>query len=388
MTLDRLHDAMAARVANDELPGLVTVIAHGDDVHVDAIGLHTFGGLQPMRRDTVFRIASLTKPIVAAATMMLVEDGMLALDEPVDRLLPELANRRVLTALDAPVDDTVPADRPITVEDLLTLRMGHGLVFEPTFQPPIPVIALADELQLVMGAPDPRTPHTPDEWIKLFGGLPLMRQPGERWQYNTGSLVLGVLVARVTGQPLGEVLRTRIFAPLDMAETGFSVSADLAARMPAQYTTDLATGEIGVEVLAAPEEWMRPPAFPSGAAGLVSTADDFLAFARMLARGGRHGDRQLLSEESVRQMTTNHLTPEQIASGGVVLGGRGWGYGMGVVHEPDEVSEVPGRYGWSGGYGTSWFNDPATGVTAILLTQVSDVLFDGTLTEFGRLADH
>ena len=175
--LDRLHQAMAARVANGELPGMVTLIARDDDVQVDTIGAMAFGSSDP-RRDTIFRITSMTKPILAAATMMLVEDGTLVLDEPIDRLAPELADRRVLKRIDGPLDETVAARRPITVEDLLTLRMGYGMVFEPTFDPPYPIDNKANELQLVMGPPDPRTPHNPDQWLRRFGTLPLMYQPG------------------------------------------------------------------------------------------------------------------------------------------------------------------------------------------------------------------
>src|SRR3989442_12605640 len=175
---------MAARVAKGELPGMVTLVAHGEEVHVDAIGVMAFGSHEPMRRDTIFRITSMTKPILATATMMLVEDGKVALDEPVDRLLPELADRKVLKRIDGPLDDTVPARRPITVEDLLTFRMGHGLIFEPTFDPPYPIITAARELELVMGPPDPLTPHNPDEWLRLFRNLLLMYQPGERWLYT------------------------------------------------------------------------------------------------------------------------------------------------------------------------------------------------------------
>src|SRR5262245_43022998 len=189
--LARLHDAMAARVARRELVGIVYLVAHRGAVHVDTIGTLSLDGGEPMRRGTPFRMASLTKPIIAVATMMLVEDGRLALDEPVDLLLPELANRRVLTRIDGPLDQTVPAVRPITVKDLLTFRMGHGMIFEPSFQPPYPIITAADELQLVMAQPDPRTPHNPDEWIRRFGTLPLMWQPGQRWQYNSAALVLG-----------------------------------------------------------------------------------------------------------------------------------------------------------------------------------------------------
>src|SRR5256884_3533505 len=250
--LDRLHEAMAARVAKGELPGMVTLLAQGEGVHVDPIGVMAFDSAEPMRRDTIFRITSMTKPILAAATMMLVEDGALTLDEPVDRLLPELANRRVLKRIDGPLDETVPARRPITVDDLLTFRMGHGLIMEPTFDPPYPIVLAAKELQLVMGPPDPRTPHDPDEWIRRFGTLPLMYQPGERWQYNTGSLVLGVLLARGSRQPLAYIFRTRIFEPLGMKETGFSLSSKQTRRLPSYYMTNFQTSKLELQTLSSP----------------------------------------------------------------------------------------------------------------------------------------
>ena len=366
-----------ARVERGEFPGMVILVAQGDDVYVDELGVKAFGGHEPMRRSTPFRIASMTKPVLAAATMVLVEEGRLALEEPVDRLLPELANRRVLRRIDGPLDDTVPARRPITVEDLLTFRMGYGMLFEPSFEPPYPIIRRANELELVMGPPDPRTPHDPDEWIRRYGTLPRMSQPGERWQYNAGSLVLGVLVARAAGQPLAEVFRSRLFEPLGMAQTGFSVAPELAQQLPSCYATNLQTGQLELQTASSPSEWTRPPAFPSGAAGLVSTVDDFLAFARLLLNGGVHRGRRLLSQRSVEQMTTNHLTPEQIATGGPVLGGRGWGYGVAV--------DERGRYGWAGGYGTVWFNDPARKRVAMAMTQVSDFLFRGAMAEFEQL---
>jgi CubicO group peptidase (beta-lactamase class C family) len=384
--LDRLHEAMAARVATEEFPGMVTLVAHGQDVHVDAIGVMAFGSREPMRRDTIFRITSMTKPILALATMMLVDDGALALDEPVDRLLPELADRRVLKRIDGPLDDTVAARRPITVDDLLTFRMGHGLIFEPTFDPPYPIVTAARDLELVMGPPDPRTPHDPDEWLRRFATLPLMYQPGERWQYNTGSLVLSVLVARASKQPLAEFFLTRIFEPLGMKDTGFTIGTEQARRLPSQYQTNFQTGKMELQTHSGLSVWTEPPPFPSGAAGLVSTIDDYLAFARLLQSQGVHKDQRLVSQESVRLMTENHLTPEQTAGGGPVLGGQGWGFGMAVVTAPDEVSPVPGRYGWNGGYGTFWFNDPVRGLVAIGMTQTSDVLFNGTMTEFAKLA--
>jgi CubicO group peptidase (beta-lactamase class C family) len=384
--LREVRAAMAARVATGRLPGLVTVLARGHDVHVEAVGSGDVDGVEPMRRDTLFRIGSLTKPVVAAAAMRLVEQGLLDLAEPVDRLLPELADRRVLTRVDGPLDDTVPARRPVTVADLLTSRMGLGILTEPSFNPPFPIVTAADELRLVLAQPDPRTPHPPDEWIRLFGGLPLMSQPGERWHYNAAALVLGVLVARAAGEPLDEVLRSRLFEPLGMADTGFWTDPGNAGRIPSYYLTDFATGELTRQPLSAPGEWTSPPVFPSGAGGLLSTADDLLAFARMMINKGDHGGRQVLSAESVTLMTSNHLTDEQIDGAGVLLEPMGWGYGMAVATRPDEVSAVPGRYGWDGGYGTVWCNDPHRGLIAMALTQTTDFLFDGGRTEFLTLA--
>jgi CubicO group peptidase (beta-lactamase class C family) len=384
--LDRLHDAMAARIAKGELPGLVTLVARGDEVHVDAIGTTAFEGAEPMRRGAIFRIASMTKPIIAAATMLLVEGGAVALDEPVDRLLPELADRRVLRRVDGPLDDTVPAGRPITVEDLLTFRMGYGMLIEPSFDPPFPIVEAARALPLLEGAPGRDVSVDPDTWMERFGSLPLMYQPGERWQYNTGSLVLGVLVARAAGQPLETFLRARIFEPLGMDDTGFTLPVEQAHRLPVQYTADFQTGEARVHEGTGPEVWTTPPAFPSGAGGLLSTADDFLAFARLLLGHGVYRGRRVLSERSVELMTTNYLTPEQIAGGGILLAGSGWGFGQAVAIAPDEVSPSPGRYGWAGGYGTTWFNDPHRRLVAIALTQNAGFLWSGGLREFERVA--
>jgi CubicO group peptidase (beta-lactamase class C family) len=384
--LAALRDAMATRVADGRLVGIVYGVAHRGTVQVDTIGELSLDGDGPMRRGTPFRIASLTKPVIAAATMMLVEEGRLALDEPVDRLLPELADRRVLTRIDGPLDQTVPAVRPITVEDLLTFRMGYGLIFEPTFDPPYPINNAANELELVMGQPDPRTPHEPDAWIRHFGTLPLMYQPGQRWQYNAGSLVLGVLIARAAGCPLESFLRKRIFRPLGMRGTGFSLPSRVADRLPKLYLANPETGQLEPQPVSLPDEWSRPPALPSGAAGLASTIDDYLAFSRLLRNRGVYRGRRLLSAESVRLLTTNHLTPDQLTGAGPFpLEGRGWGYGMSVTVTPDEIS-APGRYGWEGGYGTVWHNDPDRDLIAVAFTQTIDFIFDGGSREFQRLA--
>jgi CubicO group peptidase (beta-lactamase class C family) len=378
---------MVGRVEKGELPGAVTLVAHGDDVHVDAIGAMAFGGDRPLRPDAVFRISSMTKPILAAAMMLLVDDGQLALDEPVDRLLPELVGRRVLQRVDGSLEETIPAERPITVEDLLTFRPGYGLVIAPSTRSnsPYPVIQRAEELGLAIGRPEPRTGHDPDEWIARFATLPLMYQPGQHWQYGVGSLVLGVLVARAAGQPLSEFFRIRLFEPLGMRDSGFTLPAEQAGRLPGAYMTNVTTGKLEEVTITGPEVWTQPPPFPSGAGGLLSTISDYLAFARMLLDKGVYRGRRVLSEVSVEAMTANHLTPDQIAGGAILLGGSGWGYGVAVSITPDDVS-APGRYGWFGGYGTTWFNDPNRGLIAIAMTQVSDFLFNGGRAEFEKLA--
>ena len=197
---------MAARVANGELPGLVTLLARDDDVQVDAIGTYGFDDPRPMRRDTPFRLASLTKPVLAALTLRLAQEGLFELAEPVDRLLPELAGRRVLADPGGPLHDTVAARRPDHRRGAADLPAGDRDLAGDAHEP-APILAAAEELHLVLADPDPRTPHPPDEWMRHFATLPLLTQPGERWHYNVGSLPLGVLLARAAGAPLAEVLR-------------------------------------------------------------------------------------------------------------------------------------------------------------------------------------
>ncbi len=193
--LARMHDVMASYVERGEVPGLVTLVSRRGKVHVDAIGTQAFKDPTPMRRNTIFRISSMTKPIIAVAAMILVEECKLRLDDPVDRWLPELAERKVLKRLDGPLHDTVPAKRPITVRDLLTFRMGFGMIIAPPDA--YPILKAANEQQIGMGPPNPSTMPAPDEWMRRLGQLPLMHQPGDRWMYNTGSDVLGVLIARL-----------------------------------------------------------------------------------------------------------------------------------------------------------------------------------------------
>ena len=226
------------------VPGLVTLVSRRGEVHVDAIGTKALGGSDPMRRDTIFRISSMTKPITAVAAMILVEECKLRLDEPVDRLLPELADRRVLKRLDGPLDDTVPANRPITVRDLLTFRHGLRHASWRRRTRTRSCRPRSEQRTQDLGPPKPQTPPAPDEWMRRLGTLPLMHQPGERWMYNTGSDVLGVLIARASGQPLETFLRERIFEPLGMKDTGFSVPAAKLDRLATSYWTNPETGEL------------------------------------------------------------------------------------------------------------------------------------------------
>ncbi len=368
--LARMHDFMTGYVERGDVPGLVTLVSRRGEVHVDAIGARTRGDGAPMRRDTIFRISSMTKPITAAATMILVEECKLQLDDPVDKWLPELAERQVLKQLGGPLDDTVPAHRSITVRDLLTFRMGFGQIMASPDA--YPIMKAANELQIGMGPPSPSTMPEPDEWMRRLGSLPLMHQPGEQWMYNTGSDVLGVLIARASGQPFETFLRERLFEPLGMKDTGFSVPAASLDRLATSYWPDPAGGQLVVYDEARNGQWSRPPAFPSGAAGLVSTIDDYLAFGQMMLSKGKHGNERILSRPTIETMITDQLTPEQKAVSSLVPGffdNHGWGFGVSIVTRRDDIAAVPGRYGWDGGLGTSWYSDPREEMVIILMTQ-------------------
>ena len=366
--LARMHEIMAGHVASGRVPGLVTLLSRRGETHVDAIGMKAVGGRDPMRRDTIFRIASMTKPITAAAAMILVEEAKLRLDDPVDRWLPELANRKVLRTIESPLDDTVPAKRAITLRDLLTFRLGHGAVM--VFPSRYPIQKAMEEAGV---APGPFLfTEGPDELMKRYGSLPLLHQPGEKWMYNSGSDILGVLLPRVTGKSLETFLRERIFAPLGMKDTAFSVPEAKLDRLATAYWTDPATSKIAVFDEARGGRFARPPAFESGAGGLVSIVDDYLAFGRMMLNKGKHGRERILSRLSVELMTTDHLTPEQKAASPFFPGfwdSRGWGFGLSIVTRRDDLAGVPGRFGWDGGYGTSGYSDPKEDLVAILMTQ-------------------
>jgi CubicO group peptidase (beta-lactamase class C family) len=298
---------------------------------------------------------------------MLVDEGRLQLGERIDRWLPELAHPRVLRKINGALDDTVPATRAITVEDLLTLRCGLGLVLNDTDD--YPVQRQIAQLKLPgFGPPNPSSPLGPDEWLRRLGTLPLMAQPGATWMYNTGSSILGVLIARVAHKPLPLALQELIFWPLGMNDTGFMVPAAKRERFVSAYRLEAGHAQLFDAAAASP--WIDAPAFADGAAGLVSTVDDYFAFSHFLLSRGHPRGHRLLSRELVGDMTRDHLTASQRAAAAPLLGDRrGWGFGMAVVTETTPQGIPAGGYGWNGGFGTSWIADPASMTSAILLTQ-------------------
>ncbi|HTE36656.1 MAG TPA: serine hydrolase domain-containing protein [Reyranella sp.] len=354
--LSRLHHALAAHVETGDMPGVVALVSRRGEAWVEAVGTQSFGGVA-MRRDTIFRIASMTKPVTAAATLMLVEECKLRLDDPVDSFLPELANRQVLKSLESAVDDTVPAKRSITTRDLLTFTFGMGGVM--VWPARHPIQKAAADLAL---APGPfQLDLTADEFMKRLGTLPLVYQPGERWLYHTGSDVLGVLIARVSGQSLEAFLQERLFAPLGMRDTGFHVPAAKLDRLASAYLMDPQKKALAFFDDAANSRWSKPPPFAAGGSGLVSTVDDFHAFYRMLMNGGVHGRERILARPSA----------ESQKQGTELFFGHGasWGMGGAVVTRRTDIFATPGRFGWDGGYGTSAHLDPAEDMIGILMTQ-------------------
>jgi CubicO group peptidase (beta-lactamase class C family) len=360
--VQQMQTLLEDHVARGSAPGLAALVARGDETRVVAAGRMSLDDPAPIARDAIFRLASMTKPVTAIAALMLVEEGKIRLDEPVERLLPELADRRVLRTLASPVDDTVPARRPITVADVLTFRLGWGVLFDPD----LPIQKVVADLP-GFGMPDPTSPLTPDAYMRRLHDVPLMAQPGEQWLYTVGSNVLGVLVARAAGQPLDVVFQQRILGPLGMTDTAFWIPPEKVGRTVTGYFPQ--NGKL--ELFDKPDgRYARPPAFPAGDSGLVSTIDNYAAFARFLTTGLTPDGRRLISQASLAAMQTNYLTPGQMQGGADILGpGRGWGYGAAVVVEANADGVAPGAYGWNGGFGTSWFTDPAKDLTAILLTQ-------------------
>lgn len=355
--LVRLRDHLQRYVDSGAVPGALAVLARRGSVEVVSVGTLAFDSSAAFGMDTICRIASMSKPLVAACVMSLVEDCTLRLDDPVDDLLPELASMRVLALSSEPVSETVAAERSITLRDLLVGTAGTGMVITP-----LPIAAALDALD----------PHElgPDEWLRQLGELPLVHQPGARWMYDTPSQILGVLVARATGRSLGSVLQERVCEPLGLIDTGFVVPPGSLQRFATAYQRD---GSGANPVEDPPEgRFSRPRRFESGGGGLVSTAQDYLAFASALMSGGG----ALLSRPSVELMTMDHLTPAQKDVAAHWMPGyfdaMGWGFGVGVTTRRTTIGPTVGSYGWAGYYGTMWQNDPAEQLTTILMLQQGD----------------
>jgi CubicO group peptidase (beta-lactamase class C family) len=339
------------------VPGAVA-LRGGRDPEVVAAGLASVDG-DPMRDDAIMRIQSMTKPITSVAALRLVEAGRLGLDQSVEAWLPELADRRVLTSPAAPLDDTVPAHRPITLRHLLTMGSGYGMGWVDT---PLQK-AMADNGTAV--GPEPLTLGA-DEWFARLAELPLAFQPGEGWRYHHSFAVVGILIARLTGRPLGEHLAEDLFDPLGMPDTSFWVPKEKLDRLPAAYRH----GDSGLEETepARGGFYAGPPPFDVSHGEVVSTARDYHRFLRTLVDDGRADGTPSISDVHLRQMTTDQVPAENKTPDSFFPGfwdGTGWGFGVGI----ETGGSRRGRYGWSGGQGTNFYVDP-DGTVGILLTQV------------------
>ncbi|MEU5212363.1 serine hydrolase domain-containing protein [Streptomyces sp. NPDC020742] len=386
--LTRVRDVLERRVDAGYSPGVAAVVARHGEVHIEAVGNLSFegaGASRPMAADSICRISSMTKSIVAACAMTLVEDCTLRLNDPVDALLPELADMTVLADPNGPLDDTVPMNRPITLSDLLTCRLGTGAILaEPGTVP------ICDALNALDRGDGPDEPElSPGEWLRRLGTLPLVHQPGERWMYNTGPTATGLLIARATGMSLEDAVRERICEPLGMKDTTFGLGDASAGRAAAAYVYDEAAGELVEEGLDGIRK--RPSTFKAPASGLVSTAVDILAFASALLAGGTHRSERVLSRPSVSLMTSDHLTPAQKAASRWIwplehFADFGWGFGMEVRTRRTNLGPSAGSYGWYGKYGTAWCNDPAEDMTTIFMIQREDGLELPALVDFWTAA--
>jgi CubicO group peptidase (beta-lactamase class C family) len=348
---DSVWKSLDDKVANAHAPGMVAGIRHGGETEIYATGIRTFDTAGPMESTTPFRIASLSKLVAGAIAVQLIDDGTLKLEDTVDRWLPELANPRVLKKLDGPLDDTVAATKPITVEHLVTFTHGLGVIFEDT-----PLSRAITEQGVGPGAIPPQM--SADEFLKRVGELPLAHQPGERFMYSTGGDILSVLFERASGMPLAELVRQRITTPLGMHATAFEGDA---AELPTVYMN---TGD-GFEIIDHPEGYFsKPPQFATLAAGLVSTVPDFMTFLVALADG------TLLPADLQARMTTDQLTVDQRRDSAPILDdSTSWGWNVGIVTDGEGPGQTPGSYGWNGGTGTTAFVDPANDLVACLFTQ-------------------
>ena len=372
--VSELEAFLVRHVEAGTVPGAVA-LRGGRDPEVVAAGVASIGG-DPMREDAIMRISSMTKPITSVAALRLVEAGRLGLDQSLEAWLPELADRGVLTSPGAPLDDTVLAHRPITLRHLLTMGSGYGMEFGDS---PLQKAMVRNG---TAAGPDPVTLGA-DEWLARLAELPLAFQPGEGWRYHHSFAVLGILMARLTGRPLGEHLAEDLFDPLGMPDTALWVPKEKLDRLPAAYRH----GEGGLVETepAGGGFYAGPPPFDVSHGELVCTARDYHRFLRMLVEGGRVDGAPLISEVHLRQMTSDQVPAENKTPDSFFPGfwdGTGWGFGVGV----ETGGPRRGRYGWSGGQGTNFYVDP-DGTVGILLTQVEmGERMGGMVDEFQALS--
>lgn len=349
---------------------MVLLQRRGAEPRFLCVGAADDEGEHPLQRDSLFRIGSMTKPIVTVAALTMIEEGLLRLSDPVAAWLPELSTPKVLSAPQAKLGDTVNARRGITVGDLLTHRPGFATALVAQGE-------LGQAVQPLSGGLGQRSAMEPDEWIALLGSLPLAAQPGASVINGFATDVLGVLLSRLAGKPLPDVLAERVLAPVGMSDTAFHVSPDDADRLPPAYSMGwLSKKRKMVDPAGTESRFARAPAFPSGSGGLVSSADDYLRFGRMLLVGGRSDTERVLSRKTVELMTTDFLTGEQRAEpffGADFWADRGLGLGVYVLDDlaAHGLPASSGQYGWSGAFATAWFNDPREELTAVLMAQVA-----------------
>jgi CubicO group peptidase (beta-lactamase class C family) len=367
--LKRLHNVLSGYVKRKEIPGMVALVSHHDDVHVEVLGTMAFDNPKSIRRDTIFRIASLTKLITAVAAMILVEECKIRLDDSIEPWLPELANRRVLKSITSNLDDTVPALRAITLRDLLTYRMGFGSIM--AMPNTYPIQKFIREYRIGGDAPMlPTQQPAMDEWLQKIGSLPLMAQPGKYWMYHVSGDVLGALISRVSGISLGMFMRERIFDPLGMKDTAFYVPPEKIDRLPPLHFLDAQTNKLDFFDDIKKSAWSSEPPFESGGGGLVSTIDDYFAFCRMMLNKGRYVNEQILSRATVELMTSDQLTPEERKGSEIFFGTHSsWGFGFAIDIVRKEIYHNPDRFGWTGGFGTTAYIDPREEMIGILFTQ-------------------
>jgi len=369
MNTSELRALLQKIVDSGQLAGAATTVFRNGAAQTLCVGWRDIEGTRAVMPDTIFRIASMTKPITSVAALMLVDDGRIALDEPIARHAPEFLEMRVLKHPEGALDETDPATRLITFNDLLTHRAG--LTYGDFHRGPI-----ATAYREALG-PDIDSHFAPDEWIARLAHLPLIGQPGSLMSYGRATDLLGLLIARIEGESLGAVLRRRIFDPLGLKDTGFLVPPDKWNRRSAAYGFDDAGRLVRRTTFAAvvPE---RPDdmSYESGGQGLWSTVDDYLRFARVFLSDGSVEGVRLLRPQTLALMMTNQLTEAQRAQSGW-LGrkpfavGRGFGLGVSVVLETDRSDLMRrggvGTVSWPGAYGGWWQADPGDGSVLIFL---------------------